>query len=74
MYNEIKDYLKTLEGVESISRYMGYADIDFRCYTKSLVELHRMISKIKDKYLGEIVEVDSMSVFGWEKIRYYGGK
>lgn len=71
LYDDIKEYLKTLDGVESVSRYMGHADIDFRCYTKNLFELYQLISKIRDKFVKEIIEMDSMPIFGWEKIRYY---
>ena len=71
LYDKIKNYLKTLEGTESISRYIGHADIDFRCYTKNLFELYQLISKIRDKFVKEIIEMDSMPIFGWERIRYY---
>lgn len=71
LYGEVKNYLKNIEGVESISRYIGHADIDFRCYTKNLFELYQLISKIRDKFVKEIIEMDSMPIFGWEKIRYY---
>ena len=71
LYNEIKDHLKTIQGIESTSQYIGHADIDFRCYTKNLYELHQLITKIKDKFIKEIIDIDSMPIFGWEKIKYY---
>ncbi|MFH1521602.1 MAG: AsnC family transcriptional regulator [archaeon] len=69
--DDIKSFLKSEGNVESVSRYMGYADIDFRCYTKDIGELYNLVSKIKDKFLKEVIEIDSMPIFGWEKIEYY---
>jgi Lrp/AsnC family transcriptional regulator, leucine-responsive regulatory protein len=71
LYNKIKSFLKSKENVESVSRYIGYADVDFRCYSKNIVELYQFISDIKDKFLQEIIEVNSMPIFSWEKIIYY---
>jgi len=71
LYNNIKSFLKSKGNVESVSRYMGYADIDFRCYSKDIVDLYNLISEIKDNFLQNIIEVDSMPIFRWEKITYY---
>jgi Lrp/AsnC family transcriptional regulator, leucine-responsive regulatory protein len=71
VYKKIKDFLKARGNVESVSRYMGYADIDFRCYSKNLEEFYRMVSEIKDNFLQNIMEVDSIPIFRWEKIKYY---
>lgn len=71
LYKKIKILLKTKGNVESVSRYLGYADVDFRCYSKDIAELYKLISDIKDNFLGEIIEVDSMPIFRWEKINYY---
>ena len=71
LYNNIKFFLKSKGNVESVSRYMGYADIEFRCYTKDIVGLYNLISEIKDNFLQNIIEVDSMPIFRWEKIVYY---
>ncbi len=50
---------------------MGYTDIDFRCYSKNIVEFYNLISKIKDNFIQEIIEIDSMPIFDWEKIGYF---
>ncbi len=69
-YKLIKQFLKKQGNVESVSRYLGYADIDFRCYTKNIFELYKLISEIKDKFLQNIIEVNSMPIFDWEKIEF----
>jgi len=71
LYNSIKSFLREKGNVESVSRYFGYADVDFRCYSKSLEGFYSLISDLKDKFLNEIIEIDSMPIFAWEKIRYY---
>lgn len=71
LYNKIKNFLKAKKNIESVSRYMGHADIDFRCHVKTILELYQLISDIKDNFLQNIVEVDSMPIFAWEKIGYY---
>ena len=69
-YASIKQFLKKKGNTESVSRYIGYADIDFRCHTKNITELYQLISDIKDNYLQEIISIDSMIIFNWESINY----
>jgi len=69
-YDKMKDFLKKKGNVESVSRYMGYADVDFRCHTKDVVELYRLISELKDAFLSEVISIDSMIIFDWEEIQY----
>lgn len=71
LYKKIKDFLKSNGNVESVSRYLGYSDVDFRCYAKDITNLYKLISDIKDNFLGEVIEIDSIPIFGWEKINYY---
>ena len=71
LYENIKDFLKHKGNVESISRYMGYADLDFRCYSSDILGLYNLISELKDNFLQNIIEVDSMPIFRWETINYY---
>lgn len=71
LYTSIKNFLKEKGNVESVSRYVGYADIDFRSYSKSISELYGLISKIRDNYLQNIIEIDSIPIFSWEKIKYF---
>jgi len=70
LYEKIKIFLKNKGNVESVSHYMGYADVDFRCYSRGLVELYSLISEINDTFLDVVIEIDSMPVFGWNKINY----
>lgn len=71
LYVSIKRFLRDKGNVESVSRYLGYADIDFRCYAKTLEEFYGFVSTLRDTYLSEIVEVDSMPIFRWERIGYF---
>ena len=70
-YEQVKTFLKNKGNAESVSRCIGYADIDFRCHTKDIIELYSLISEIKDKFLQNIINIDSMIIFGWESINYY---
>src|SRR3989344_3682311 len=71
IYIKIRQFLRNKQNVESVSTYIGYADIDFRCYSKNLVGFYLLISEIKDNFLQNIIEIDSMPIFSWEKIEYY---
>lgn len=71
LYKKMKAFLNSKGNIESVSRYMGYADLDFRCYSQSLIELYNLISEIKDQFVQDIIEIDSMPIFNWEKITYF---
>ena len=71
LYSKIKSFLKNKGNIESVSRYIGYADVDLRCYTKGIVELYQLITEIKDNFLEEIIEINSVPIFGWDRINYY---
>lgn len=71
IYNEIKEFLKRKKNTGSISHYIGYADIDFRCYYKNITELYELITEIKDRFVEDILEVNSVPIFDWKKIEYY---
>jgi len=71
LYKKIKSFLKLKGNVESVSRYVGYSDIDFRCYSKNLSDFYDLTSAIKDNFLKEIINIDSMPIFMWEKINYF---
>ena len=70
LYSKIKTFLKEKGNVESVGRYVGYADVDFRCYAKDIVDFYNLISSIKNEFVENIIEVDSMLIFNWEKIKY----
>ena len=71
LYSRIKTFLESKNNVESIGRYSGYADVDFRCYSKDIIDFYSLLSEIKDIFLDNIIEVDSVLVFNWEDINYY---
>ncbi|HRZ85382.1 MAG TPA: AsnC family transcriptional regulator [Candidatus Paceibacterota bacterium] len=74
LYNNIKSFLKSKGSTESVSRYIGYADVDFRCYSKTIEEFYSLLSEIRDNFLQNIIEIDSMPIFRWERISYYSKK
>jgi DNA-binding Lrp family transcriptional regulator len=71
LYSNIKYFLKSKDNVESVSRYIGYAEVDFRCYSKTIEEFYILLSEIKDNFLQNIIEIDSMPIFRWERIAYH---
>ena len=70
-YDQVKQFLKQKGNIESISRFWGYADIDFRIHAKDIFELYQTIAELKDKFVENIIDVDSMIIAGWEGINYY---
>jgi len=70
-YSQMRDYLKQKGNVESIGRCWGYADIDFRIHAKSIFEFYSQISELKDRFIENIIDIDSMIIVGWEGINYY---
>jgi Lrp/AsnC family leucine-responsive transcriptional regulator len=71
VYQKFEKYLISENNVESVGHYYGFADIDFRCYAKSMEEFNIFISKLKDEFIEDIIEVNSMLIYDWKKINYY---
>lgn len=71
LYNSFKTFLKAKGSVESVNRYLGYCEFDFRCWTKGILELYKLISELKDKYPQQILSTDSIINFGWQSMDYY---
>lgn len=71
IFNKISDFLEFTGCVENVGRYMGYSDVDFRCYVTSMNEFYDLISKIKDNFKDYIIDVNSIVLFNWRKISYY---
>lgn len=69
--NSIQTYLSGLNNVESVNKYVGYDDLNFRCYVKSIHELHDMVSKLKDQFIEEIITTEYVLFFAWESMNYY---
>lgn len=74
LYSRLKVFLKDKGNVESVGRFIGYADFDFRCHVKTIVDLYQLISSIKDNFINEVISIDSVINFGWESINYYPKK
>ena len=70
MFDRIKKEVLLTGNVQSASRYLGYADADFRCYSKSLAELSNLISRIRDKFVRDIVQAEVSPVFMWPNINF----
>ena len=70
-YNKVKQYLKQQGNIESISRFWGYGDIDFRIHARDIFEFYKFIAKLKDTFINNIIDVDSMIIVEWEGINYY---
>ncbi len=70
-YEQIKQFLKRKGNIESISRFWGYADIDFRIHAKDIFELYNVIAEMKDSFIENIIDIDSMIIVGWEGINYW---
>jgi Lrp/AsnC family transcriptional regulator, leucine-responsive regulatory protein len=70
-YEQVKTFLKTKGNIESLGRFWGYADIDFRIHTQDIFEFYNTIKELKDKFMENILDIDSMIIVGWEGINYY---
>jgi DNA-binding Lrp family transcriptional regulator len=73
-YKQIKEWLKQKGNIESVSRFWGYADIDFRIHAKDIFELYKTIAELKDTFIENIIDIDSMIIVEWEGINYYPKK
>jgi Lrp/AsnC family leucine-responsive transcriptional regulator len=71
MFDRIKKELLQTGNVQSVSRYIGFANLDFRCYVKSLEELSKLISGIRDKFLDQVVQAEVSPVFMWPDIHFF---
>jgi len=56
----IKYYLETLPSVISVMSYVGYADIEFRICVKESIEIHELLSNLREKFQDSIEEYDSI--------------
>lgn len=70
-YSHLKEYLSIQGNIESVSRYLGYAQADFRCYVKDIQEFYKLLQELKDEFLNQYISADSMLVHSWEQIRYF---
>ncbi len=70
-YSQIKHWLRQKGNIESVGRFWGYADIDFRIHSEDIFDLYKTIVEIKDKFIQNIIDIDSMIIVGWEGINYY---
>jgi Lrp/AsnC family leucine-responsive transcriptional regulator len=56
----IRAYLETLPQVISVMNYVGYADIEFRICVKNSVEIHELLSDLREKFQDSIEEYESV--------------
>lgn len=61
-YDKFKSFLILDGRAETISRFFGYADIDFRCNVKSAGELYGLKRKIKNHFKDEVNSIESLIV------------
>ncbi len=59
--------------VESVSRYLGFAHLDLRCYTRSLQELAELVSILREEASGKILQIEVVPLFYWKKMNYLPG-
>ncbi|MFW5747020.1 MAG: Lrp/AsnC family transcriptional regulator, partial [Nanoarchaeota archaeon] len=69
-YDNIVSYLQRKKNIESVSRYIGYADVDFRCRVRTITQLYALIADLKDTFLKDIMDIESLPIFHWKKMRY----
>lgn len=70
-YEQVRQYLKSKGNIESITRCWGYADVDYRIHGRDIFEIYDQISELKDKFIDNVIDVDSMIIVGWKGINYY---
>lgn len=58
---------------QSVSRYLGLADFDIRCYSRTIEELADFIGDLRDKFPDEITQVEIVPLFSWKRINYFPG-
>ena len=69
-YLRLKEFLKMQGHTESISKYIGYGDIDFRFYVQDMSQYQEFMAHLKDSFPKEITEIEAMQIFDWKSIRY----
>ena len=69
-YLRLKEFLKMQGHTESISKYIGYGDIDFRFYVQDMSQYQEFMTHLKDSFPKEITEIEAMQIFDWKSIRY----
>lgn len=70
-YSRLREYLAAQGNVESVSRYLGYAQADFRCYAPDIKRFYELLQQVREEFLEQYIGADSMLVHSWEQIRYF---
>lgn len=70
LFAQIKSWLEHQGLCESISHYIGYADIDFRCYARTSQELHQQLDDFHEEFVEHIQRIESMLIYDWQQIQY----
>jgi Lrp/AsnC family transcriptional regulator, leucine-responsive regulatory protein len=61
-YKRVKSFLIQDGRVESVSRFFGYSDLEFRCNVASVGELYELKRKLKNHFKDEINSIELMIV------------
>ena len=61
-YQKFKKFLIEDGRVESVSRFLGYSDIEFRCNVSSIKDLYDFKRKLKNHFKEEIKEIESVII------------
>jgi len=68
--DKIEKYVGCFGNVESSNKCLGYDDLNFRCYVKSIPELQEMIRKVKDEFTSEVIHIETVMYSSWESMKY----
>lgn len=74
IHEKVRRHLLATGVVESVSRYLGMADLDFRCYASSLEQLGEFMANLRDKFSGIIINSEIVPVFYWRRMNYFPGQ
>jgi len=63
IFTEIKDFLINLPNIDTVSKYSGYSDMEYRCYVQDIVDLYELNNKLKDNFKEEIKDLEPLQAF-----------
>ncbi len=67
---EIKNFLAQMKQVISISKTIGFAELEFRAYTKSVTEFYEILDKIRQRFQPFIRDTDTLLYHAWHNFNY----
>jgi len=69
--DRLRAFLAKSGRVQSISRYLGLADVDFRCHASSLEDLATFIGEIRDMFASEVLQIEIVPLFYWQRFNSF---